>query len=159
MGFRHPPPQPQQRPCDIYHAAQTPCIAAHSTVRSLYNSYRGELYTLSRSSDDRRIAIETTESGFADAAAQIEFCTKPVVTVCTIERIYDQSGNGNNLDRVMVTTDNIHGWPTPGVNAMRVRRAHYLHPLNPTSHYMTRIGYAQCWRQPRIQRLFRGGYP
>ena len=31
-------------PCDIYGAAGTPCIAAHSLVRALYGSYTGPLY-------------------------------------------------------------------------------------------------------------------
>ena len=34
----------KQRPCDIYAAAKTPCVAAHSTVRSLYAKYAGALY-------------------------------------------------------------------------------------------------------------------
>eukprot|EP01047_Picozoa_sp_COSAG01_P137750 COSAG01_NODE_68311_length_264_cov_0.939394_1_plen_71_part_10 len=32
------------RPCDIYAAGGTPCVAAHSTVRALYASYTGMLY-------------------------------------------------------------------------------------------------------------------
>ncbi|MBZ5626259.1 MAG: alpha-L-arabinofuranosidase, partial [Acidobacteriia bacterium] len=32
-----PPRQPG--PCDIYGAAGTPCVAAHSTTRALYASY------------------------------------------------------------------------------------------------------------------------
>ena len=32
-----PPPRPQG-PCDIYAAAGTPCVAAHSTTRALYAS-------------------------------------------------------------------------------------------------------------------------
>jgi len=31
----------KQRPCDIYAAGNTPCVAAHSTVRSLYAKYAG----------------------------------------------------------------------------------------------------------------------
>ena len=33
-----PPPRPQG-PCDIYGAAGTPCVAAHSTTRALYAAY------------------------------------------------------------------------------------------------------------------------
>jgi len=33
----------KQRPCDIYAAESTPCVAAHSTVRSLYAKYTGAL--------------------------------------------------------------------------------------------------------------------
>ena len=34
------------RPCDIYAAAGTPCVAAHSVTRALYSGYRGPLYQL-----------------------------------------------------------------------------------------------------------------
>ena len=33
-----------QEPCDIYAAAGTPCVAAHSTTRALYAAYDGPLY-------------------------------------------------------------------------------------------------------------------
>jgi hypothetical protein len=36
-----PPRQPG--PCDIYGAAGTPCVAAHSTTRAQYASYKGAL--------------------------------------------------------------------------------------------------------------------
>ena len=38
-------------PCDIYGAAGTPCVAAHSTVRALLSSYDGPLYQVTRASD------------------------------------------------------------------------------------------------------------
>src|SRR4051812_13503202 len=38
-------------PCDIYAAAGTPCVAAHSTTRALYASYDGPLYQVKRQSD------------------------------------------------------------------------------------------------------------
>ncbi len=108
-------------PCDIYAAAGTPCVAAHSTVRALYASYPegAPLYILSRASDNRTLAVGALSSGFANATAQVEFCTIPLPTRCTIERIVDQSGTGNHLDRVMVVAENIHGWPVDGINAMR----------------------------------------
>ncbi len=31
-------------PCDIYGAAGTPCVAAHSVIRALYGAYTGPLY-------------------------------------------------------------------------------------------------------------------
>src|SRR6476620_8946470 len=40
-----------QGPCDIYAAAGTPCVAAHSTTRALYASYNGPLYQVRRLSD------------------------------------------------------------------------------------------------------------
>ncbi|WP_229691722.1 cellulose-binding domain-containing protein, partial [Sphaerisporangium melleum] len=36
-----PSPQPSNRPCDIYAAGGTPCVAAHSTTRALYGAYNG----------------------------------------------------------------------------------------------------------------------
>lgn len=33
------------RPCDIYAAAKTPCVAAYSPARALFAAYRGRLCT------------------------------------------------------------------------------------------------------------------
>src|SRR5580692_13194361 len=82
------------RPCDIYAAGGTPCVAAYSTVRALYRAYRGPLYQVTRVSDDTAVTIATLPDGYADAAAQNSFCSG---TVCTITRIYDQSGHHNDL--------------------------------------------------------------
>ncbi|HXS67460.1 MAG TPA: arabinofuranosidase catalytic domain-containing protein, partial [Candidatus Polarisedimenticolia bacterium] len=30
-------------PCDVYAAANTPCVAAHSSTRALYATYNGPL--------------------------------------------------------------------------------------------------------------------
>ncbi len=90
----------QQGPCDIDAAAHTPCVAAHSTTRALYASYNGPLYQLKRSSDSRTLDIGVVQptaseaGGYANAAAQDTFCAN---TVCVINRIYDQSGTGNDL--------------------------------------------------------------
>jgi len=82
-------------PCDIYAAANTPCVAAHSMVRALYGAYNGSLYQV------RRLADQTTRDigvlapgGFADSAAQDSFCAG---TLCTVSIIYDQSPQGNHL--------------------------------------------------------------
>ncbi|HEY3760776.1 MAG TPA: arabinofuranosidase catalytic domain-containing protein [Verrucomicrobiae bacterium] len=96
------PPRPQG-PCDIYAAAKTPCVAAHSTTRALYASYNGPLYQVMRQSDGKTLDIGVVQpitspvpdaGGYADAAAQDAFCAN---TYCWITTIYDQSGNGNNL--------------------------------------------------------------
>lgn len=93
------PPRPQG-PCDIYAAANTPCVAAHSTTRALYAAYSGPLYQVKRQSDSKTLDIGLIRTagnnigGYADAAAQDAFC---VNTVCVINLIYDQSGNGNHL--------------------------------------------------------------
>jgi Alpha-L-arabinofuranosidase B, catalytic len=47
------PPRPQG-PCDIYSAARTPCVAAHSTTRALYASYSGPLYQVKRQPDGKK---------------------------------------------------------------------------------------------------------
>jgi len=82
-------------PCDIYGAAGTPCVAAHSTTRALYAAYNGPLYQVKRASDGTTTNISTLSAGgYANAAAQDSFCAG---TTCTITEIYDQSGHGNNL--------------------------------------------------------------
>jgi hypothetical protein len=82
-------------PCDIYAAAGTPCVAAHSTVRALFSAYNGKLYQVKRGSDAATLNIGTlTRGGYANAAAQDSFCAR---TSCTITVIYDQSGHGNNV--------------------------------------------------------------
>ena len=82
-----------QGPCDIYAAAGTACVTAHSTVRSLTSRYGGPLYQVKRA-DGRLLDIGVIAGGFADAAAQDRFCAG---TLCYINRIYDQSGKGNDL--------------------------------------------------------------
>ncbi|ROW06773.1 hypothetical protein VMCG_04140 [Cytospora schulzeri] len=82
-------------PCDIYSSGGTPCVAAHSTTRALYDDYSGELYQVQRGSDSTTTDISPlTAGGVADAAAQDTFCAD---TTCVITIIYDQSGNGNHL--------------------------------------------------------------
>ncbi|KGO75265.1 Concanavalin A-like lectin/glucanase, subgroup [Penicillium italicum] len=82
-------------PCDIYASGNTPCIAAHSTTRALYNAYTGALYQVKRGSDGNTADISPlTAGGVANAAAQDRFCSS---TTCLITIIYDQSGRGNHL--------------------------------------------------------------
>ena len=85
-----------QGPCDIYQAADTPCVAAHSTVRALYASYTGALYEVTRASDKATKDILVGTGGFADTAVQDSFCAG---TTCTISIIYDQSPRGNDLEK------------------------------------------------------------
>lgn len=93
-------PLEKQGPCDIYSAAGCPCVAAHSTARSLYSSYTGPLYQVMRQSDGKTLDIGIVKPGkgepgrYANAAAQDAFCTG---TLCWITKIYDQSGKGNHL--------------------------------------------------------------
>jgi len=87
-------------PCDIYAAAGTPCVAAHSSTRALYASYNGPLYQVMRQSDGKTLDIGIVKGGkgnpggYADAAAQDKFCAN---TYCWITILYDQSGKGNHL--------------------------------------------------------------
>ena len=79
-------------PCDIFKAAGTPCVAAHSTVRALYGSFGGALYQVLRKSDNTTVDIAViSEGSFADGAAQDAFCG---AATCVIQRIYDQSPQG-----------------------------------------------------------------
>src|SRR5436190_7525465 len=96
---RNARPRPQG-PCDVYAAADTPCVAAHSSTRALYASYNGPLYQVMRQSDGKTLDIgvgqpsATDGGGYADAAAQDAFCAH---TYCWITTLYDQSGHSNNL--------------------------------------------------------------
>jgi non-reducing end alpha-L-arabinofuranosidase len=82
------------RPCDIYAAAGTPCVAAYSTTRALYSTYRGSLYEVRRLSDGRTASVGVTDSGYANSAAQDRFCAH---TSCVITVLFDQSPEHNNL--------------------------------------------------------------
>lgn len=86
--------QKADSPCDIYGAAQTACVAAFSTTRALYGSYAGPLYQVTRNSDMTAISIGVLSDGYANAAAQDEFCGN---TTCIITRIFDQSPHHNDL--------------------------------------------------------------
>lgn len=82
-------------PCDIYASGNTPCIAAHSTTRALYNAYNSRLYQVKRGSDGATTDIKPLSAGgVANAAAQDSFCAG---TTCLISIIYDQSNRGNHL--------------------------------------------------------------
>lgn len=83
------------RPCDIYGAAGTPCVAAHSTTRALFAAYNGPLYQVTRASDGATKDIGLLAAGgYANADAQDTFCAS---TTCTITRIYDQTARHNDL--------------------------------------------------------------
>lgn len=85
----------QAGPCDIYASGNTPCVAAHSTTRALYDHYSGSLYQVKRGSDGARADVRPiTAGGVANGASQDEFCAG---TTCLITIIYDQSGRGNDL--------------------------------------------------------------
>jgi hypothetical protein len=79
-------------------------------VRALFAGFSGALYSVVRSSDNttRNISV-AAPGGTAASAAQGAFCAG---VQCVVEKIFDQSGNGNHLG--------IFG-PDKGVNATRDR--------------------------------------
>jgi hypothetical protein len=82
-------------PCDIYAAAGSPCVAAHSLTRALFGAYGGRLYQVNRSTDSAVLDVAVrSEGGTADAAAQDAFCAG---AACAVTKIYDQSPRGNDL--------------------------------------------------------------
>jgi hypothetical protein len=82
-------------PCDIYAAANTPCVAAHSVVRALYGAYNGKIYQVRRVSDNTTKDIGTLAAGsIADTASEDTFCAG---SPCVLTVVYDQSGKGNDL--------------------------------------------------------------
>ncbi|KAJ6563976.1 alpha-L-arabinofuranosidase [Mycena capillaripes] len=84
-------------PCDIYASGNTPCVAAHSTTRALFNAYSGPLYRIKRASDNATSNVSSfSAGGVANASAQDSFCAS---TTCAITTIFDQSGRGNHLTR------------------------------------------------------------
>jgi len=50
-------------PWDIYAAAGTPCVAAHSTTRALYAAYNGPLYQVRRASNGATTNVGTLAAG------------------------------------------------------------------------------------------------
>ena len=90
-------------PCDVYAAASTPCGAAYSMVRALTSKYAGPLYQVRNMSSSTNTGtggtmkdITMTPDGYADSAVQDTFCSG---STCTVSKIYDQTGNGNDLLR------------------------------------------------------------
>ena len=83
-------------PCDIYGAAKTPCVAAHSMTRALYRSYAGPLYKLRKvpQNTTTSIGLELT-GGIANTSAHDSFCADAIA--CVVEVIYDQSPQKNHL--------------------------------------------------------------
>jgi non-reducing end alpha-L-arabinofuranosidase len=80
--------------CDIFASGNTPCVAAHSTVRALYGAYNGKLYQVTRADKTTKDVGLLSAGGFADAAAQDAFCAG---STCKVSIIYDQSGKNNHL--------------------------------------------------------------
>ena len=82
-------------PCDIYASGGTPCEAAYSTTRALFEAYNGPLYQVQRASDSTflNVGLESA-GGVVNVAPENSFCAG---TTCTITELYDQTSNGNNM--------------------------------------------------------------
>ena len=126
-------------PCDLYAAGNTPCVAAHSTVRALYGTYGGPLYQVRRASDKSTKDIPLLSAGgYANASVQDAFCTG---TTCTISVIYDQSPNGNLLTKAPAG-----GWLTNGgleANATAAKitaNGHPVYGVYTTSNFDNSVG-------------------
>jgi hypothetical protein len=94
---------PTDRPCDIYAAANMPCVAAYSTVRSLRKAYTGPLIQVRNGSNAMNTGtggmlkdIGQTADGYLDTAALEAHC---MGSYCTVAKLYDHSGNGNDITR------------------------------------------------------------
>ncbi|GLW33805.1 arabinofuranosidase catalytic domain-containing protein [Actinoplanes regularis] len=82
-------------PCDLYAAAGTACVAAHSTTRALFGAYSGRLYQVTRASDGATHDIGTLAAGgYANAADQDSFCNG---STCRITKVWDQTSRHNDL--------------------------------------------------------------
>ena len=81
--------------CDIYASGGTPCEAAYSTTRALFEAYDGPLYQVQRASDSTylNVGLEST-GGVVNVAPENSFCAG---TTCTITDLYDQTSNSNNM--------------------------------------------------------------
>lgn len=44
--------------CDVYAYGKTPCVAAHSTTRALFDAYNGALYQVKRAYDSATADIK-----------------------------------------------------------------------------------------------------
>jgi hypothetical protein len=89
-------------PCDVFSQGGTTCATAHSTVRVIVSGYGGPLYQLCRGGSQAGPSSckgETQDikaiDGYADVATHEGFCGEEA---CVITKIYDQSGNGSDLE-------------------------------------------------------------
>jgi hypothetical protein len=89
-------------PCDVLKQAGTTCSSAHSTVRVIVPGYSGRLYQLCKggSKPGPNSCTGQTQDinaidGYVDVASHEQFCGDDA---CLITKIYDQSGNGNDLE-------------------------------------------------------------
>ncbi|MBN2526332.1 MAG: alpha-L-arabinofuranosidase [Deltaproteobacteria bacterium] len=144
--------EPKEGPCDIYEAAGTPCVAAHSTARALYGAYDGALYQLRRGDNQLKDVPVLEPGGFADISVQDDFCAG---AKCTISIIYDQSPMENDLPASPKAL-----WLPDGGNESNAAEGettisgHTVHGIYVTG-YSTDIGY----RATKTQGIAKGDEP
>ncbi|KAJ9455959.1 putative alpha-L-arabinofuranosidase B [Diplonema papillatum] len=123
-------------PCDLYEAAGTPCVAAHSVVRALYDAYSGPLYEVQRASDGAFCNVTLLAAGgVSNATGQDVFCGR---SFCEVTRIYDQSPRGNHLHKAG-GGGNVPK-PDKGVNATSYATTLNGRPVY-GAHFETAMGY------------------
>jgi non-reducing end alpha-L-arabinofuranosidase len=100
-------------PGDIASAASTPMVAAHSVTRAMYAAYSGKLFQAQRASDNKTQDISAVSAGgLVDLNALGTFCSG---TTCTVARLYDQAGNGNDMWQTAVANQPTVGfWTSSG---------------------------------------------
>ena len=102
-------------PCDIYEAANTPCVGAYGLVRALYSGYNGPLYQVRRNSDKTLKDVPLlVAGGYANSMVQDDFCTGG----CTIAKLYDQSPKKNDLPLTYPTYWLVANPPAPASHAV-----------------------------------------
>ena len=99
-------------PGDIAQAAGTPLVAAHSMIRAMYAAYNGKLFQVRRASDSKTQEISVASAGgFVDLTALNTFCS---ATNCFVSRLYDQSGNVNDMWQATAANQPSVGFWTAG---------------------------------------------
>ena len=126
-------------PCDIYQSGGTPCVAAHSTVRALFEAYNGPLYQVRRTADNVTLDIGVLSSGgIANTAAQDSFLNGKAGTISII---YDQTSNHNDLAKSPKAT-----WLANGGNEAKATdgkhtvNGHVVHGIYVTG-YSSNVAY------------------
>jgi hypothetical protein len=88
------PPARPQGSCDIYTAAGDSCVAAYSTTRALYASYKGPLYEVLRQSDGKTLNIGVVEPVAApspDSPATSPRLVRPTIMTVYLRRTVSDS--------------------------------------------------------------------
>jgi non-reducing end alpha-L-arabinofuranosidase len=148
-----------QGPCDIYASGNTPCVAAHSTVRALYKAYSGSLYQLMRASDSTTKDVPVlTPGGFVNTSVQDAFCTG---TTCTITIIYDQSPQKNDLPIAGKSGFMAHGLGANAADGKVMIGGHTAHGIYVTGdpHFISNKQPAVAYRNVKTKGVATGDQP